>query len=186
MSEIKEPAVALIELRSIARGIKTADEMVKKAPIRLMEARTVCPGKYIIVVTGEVGSVEEAYKAGMETGKEMVVDDLFLPNADGQLIPAMEACVEVDKIVSLGILETFSVASVIRSADSAAKTAEVTLIELRMANGLGGKSFFTMTGELNEVEAAMEAGVSLIEEEGALLCNEIIPNPHNDINLKLL
>ncbi|MGK7346131.1 MAG: BMC domain-containing protein [Candidatus Nitrospinota bacterium M3_3B_026] len=181
-----EPAVALIELRSIARGVKTADEMVKKAPVRLMEARTVCPGKYIIVVAGEVGPVEEAYRAGAAHAGEMIVDDMFLPNAHEQLIPAMEACVEVGGIESLAIIEVFSVASVILSADAAAKAAEVTLIELRMANGLGGKSFYTMTGELHEIEAAAEAGVAIIAEQGTLLCHEIIPNPHQDINLKLL
>lgn len=182
----KEPAVALIELRSIARGVKTADEMVKKSPVRLLEARTVCPGKYMILVAGEVAAVEEAYKAGVEYGREMIVDELFLPYAHEQLIPAMEACVSVDKMESLGIVETFTVASVIRSADAAAKAADVTLIELRMANGLGGKSFYTMTGDLNELEAAMDAGVGAIADDGALVCREIIPNPHPDINLKLL
>jgi len=151
-----------------------------------MEARTVCPGKYIIVIAGEVGPVEEAHKAGMETGSEMIVDEMFLPNAHEQLIPAMEACVEVSEIDSLGIIEVFTVASVILSADAAAKAAEVTLIELRMANGLGGKSFYTMTGKLNELEASVEAGLGVIEELGTLVCREIIPNPHRDINLKLL
>lgn len=187
MSEAyKEPAVAMVELRSIARGVKTADEMVKKAPVRLMEARTVCPGKYIIVIAGEVGPVEEAYKAGVAHAREMIVDEMFLPNAHEQLIPAMEACVEVSEIESLAIIEVFSVASVILSADAAAKAAEVELIELRMANGLGGKSFYTMTGELYQIEAAVDAGTEIIEEQGTLLCREIIPNPHKDINLKLL
>lgn len=182
----EDPAVAMVELRSIARGVKTADAMVKKAPIKLMEARTVCPGKYIIIIAGETGPVEESHKEGVELAGEMIVDDMFLPNADKQLIPAMEACVSVKKILSLGIVETFSVASVILSADAAAKMADVTLIELRMANGLGGKSFYTMTGELYEIEAAMDAGVSIIEPAGTLLCKEIIPNPSDDINLKLL
>lgn len=181
-----DPAVALIELRSIARGVKTADAMVKKAPVRLMEARTVCPGKYIILIVGETEAVEQSLNAGMETGREMIVEDLFLPHAHSQLIPAMEACVDVAAIESLGIVETFTVASVILSADAAAKAAGVTLIELRMANGLGGKSFYTMTGRLHEVEAAVEAGVSIVEPNGTLLCSEIVPNPHEDINLKLL
>ncbi len=185
-TEYNEPSIALIELRSIARGIKTADDMVKKATVRLMEARTVCPGKYIIVVAGEVGPVEESYAAGMESGKEMIIDDMFLPNAHEQLIPAMEVCVDIDSAISLGIVETFSVASVILSADAAAKAAEIELIELRMANGLGSKSFYTMTGELNQVEAALEAGTTIIEEQGMLLGSEIIPNPHPDLNLKLL
>ncbi len=184
--ELQSPAIAMIELRSISRGVKTADEMVKKAEVNLMEARTVCPGKYMIIIAGEVGPVEESYIKGKEIAGEMMIDDMFLPNAHEQLIPAMEACVDVKEIVSLAIIETFSVASVLLSADAAAKMADVTLIELRMANGLGGKSFYTMTGELYEVEAATQAGVDIIEPAGTLVNHEIIPNPHEDINLKLL
>jgi len=184
--QYNEPAVAMIELRSISRGVKTADTMVKKAPVNLMEARTVCPGKYIIIIAGEVEPVEESHKAGVESASEMMIDEMFLPNAHEQLIPAMEACVEIDAIVSLGIVETFSVASIIVSADAAVKMADVRLIELRMANGLGGKSFYTMTGKLHEIEAAVEAGIEIIEESGTLLNHEIIPNPTSDINLKLL
>ena len=183
---LKEPAVALIELRSIARGVKTADDMVKKAPERLLDARTVCPGKYMILIAGETAAVEESYRIGLETGGEMVVDDLFLPYAHHQLIPAMQACAIVPKMEALGVVETFTVASVILSADSAVKAADVSLIEVRMANGLGGKSFYTMTGPLHELEAAVEAGVEIIRPAGTLVCREIIPNPHEDINLKLL
>ncbi|MDH4183609.1 MAG: BMC domain-containing protein [Nitrospinota bacterium] len=181
-----DPAVALIELRSIARGVKTADAMVKKAPVRLLEARTVCPGKYIILIGGETQAVADSYNAGKEIGAELVVDELFLPHAHHQIIPAMEACTEIGQIDSLAIIETFTVAAVILSADAAAKAAEVDLIELRMANGLGGKSFFTMTGPLHQIEAAVEAGVAMIEDAGALVCVETVPNPHADINLKLL
>ncbi len=181
-----DPAVALLELRSIARGVKTADAMVKKSPVRLMEARTVCPGKYIILIAGETEAVEQAFKEGIEAGAEMVIEELFLPHAHSQLIPAMEACTEISDIDSLAIIETFTVASVILSADAAAKNAEVDLIELRMANGLGGKSFYTMTGELHEIEAAVDAGVEIISDQATLVCKEIVANPHEDINLKLL
>ena len=181
-----DPAVALIELRSIARGVKTADAMVKKAPVKLMEARTVCPGKYIILIAGETEAVENSFNAGLELGAEMIVDELILPHASDQLVPAMSACVSIDRIDSLGIVETFSVASTLLSADASAKSAQVRLIELRMANGLGGKSFYTMTGELADIEAGVEAGVGIIEDAGMLVCSEIVPNPHEDINLKLL
>ncbi|MDH5639133.1 MAG: BMC domain-containing protein [Nitrospinota bacterium] len=178
--------MALIELRSIARGVKTADAMVKKAPVRLLEARTVCPGKYIILIGGETQAVQDAYNEGSQIGAEMIVDELFLPHAHSQLMPAMEACTQIADIDSLAILETFTVASVILSADAAAKAADVQLIELRMANGLGGKSFFTMTGPLPDIEAAVEAGVAIMEQAGTLVCVETVPNPHADINLKLL
>lgn len=179
-------AIGLIELRSVARGIKVCDAMVKKAPVKLLEARTVCPGKYIVLVCGDVASVEEAVNEGLGTGAELVVDELFLPYVHQQVIPAMEACTEVAGLAALGIVETFSVASSIVSADTAVKAARVDLIELRLANGLGGKSFYTLTGHIAEVEAAIESGIKNLKESGTLVAKEIIPAPHADLNFKLL
>ncbi len=179
-------SIGLIELRSIARGIRTCDAMVKKAPVKLMEARSVCPGKYIVLVRGDVASVEEAFNEGVTIGAELVVDELFLPNVHHQVIPAMEACTDVAGLEALGIVETFSVASAIISADAAVKAAKVDLIELRLANGLGGKSFYTLTGEFAEVEASIEAGIKNLNESGTLVAKEIIPAPHADLNFKML
>ena len=179
-------AIGLIELRSVARGIRVCDAMMKKAPVTLMEARSVCPGKYIVLVRGDVASVEESFHEGLAVGAELVVDELFLPQVQGQVIPAMEACTEVAGLAALGIVETFSVASAIVSADAAVEGGKADLIELRLANGLGGKSFYTLTGDIAEVEAAMEAGLKNLMEGGTLVAKELIPAPHADLNFKLL
>ena len=182
---IEKPAIALIELRSIARGLKTCDEMMKKAPVQLLEARTLCPGKYMILVAGSVAPVEESFNKGMEIGDDMVVEELFLPNAHEQLIPAMEVCTTPPKVDALAVLETFTVASTILAADASAKAANISLIEMRLANGLGGKSFYTMTGEIAEIEAAVDAGKKAIEDMSTLVAVEIMPRPHKDLVLKV-
>ncbi|MBF0274873.1 MAG: BMC domain-containing protein [Nitrospinae bacterium] len=183
---MKEPSIALVEFRSIPRGIKSADAMVKKAPVLLLEAKTVCPGKYIVLIGGEVGPVQESYNAGVEVGEHMVVDKLFLPNVDLQVIPAIQACTDIQDINALGIIETFSVASAIVAADTAVKAAKVELMEIRLANGLGGKSFFTLTGEIAEVEAGIEAALATLKDTASLVDYSVIPAPHKDLNLKLL
>jgi len=183
---MKEPSIALVEFRSIPRGIASADAMVKKAPSILLEAKTVCPGKYIVLIAGEVAEVEESLKAGLEIGGHHVVDELFLANVDLQIIPAIQACTEIEVIDALAIIETFSVASSIKAADVAVKAANVKLIELRLANGLGGKSFFTMTGELTEVQAAVEASLNHLKDTASLVDYSVIPNPHKDLYKKLL
>ena len=60
-----EPAIAMIELKSIAKGILATDALAKKAPVRILETHPICPGKYMILFAGEVGDVEEALKAGL-------------------------------------------------------------------------------------------------------------------------
>lgn len=180
-------AIACIELISIARGIKVADEMLKKAEVDLLESAPICPGKYIVVIGGEVEPVEESYMKGLEIGGSSVVDQLFLPYVHEQVLPAISSATHIKEVDALGIVETFSVASSILAADASCKRALVNLIELRIARGLGGKSFYTMTGTLYDIEASIEAAEQILgKESGLLLRVEIIPRPHPDLISKLL
>lgn len=178
---LKDICIGLIEVNSIAIGIKCLDEMAKKAPVSIVEAMTICPGKYIILITGDVAAVEESLKAGKEIADHHLIDELFLPTTHYQIYPAITGTSKVEQVDSLGIIETFSVASAIIASDKAAKTANITLIELRLATGLGGKAFVTMSGEISEVQAAVEAGAEIVSKEGLLVKKVIIPAPHNDI-----
>ncbi len=178
--------IGLIELNSIARGILVSDAMLKKAPVELIEATPLCPGKYIVLVAGDVASVEDAVNSGLQVGGEKVIDQLLLPQVHEQVIPAIHALTEVEELNALGVIETFSVAAAILAADAAAKTAAIDLIEVRLAKGLGGKAFVTLTGDIADVEAAVEAGCNLAAQEGLLLDKVIIPAPHPDLTDKLL
>lgn len=183
----REPAIAVVELISIARGITTTDAMCKKAPVTLEESAVICPGKYLIIISGPVGPVEESYRRGLEAGGESVIDQLFLPNAHPQLVPAMRALSPVEAVGALAVVETFAAASAILAADASCKRAEVQLIELRLARGMCGKGMYTMTGKLESIEAAIEAAEEILEREtGLMLRTEIIPRPHPDLIQKLL
>ena len=145
------PALGIIELTSIARGVLVADAMVKKAPVRILQSHPISPGKHIIVIAGEVAEVDESMQAGL----------------------------------AVAVFETFSVASTVLAADAAAKAAEVTLLDMRLGQGLGGKGFFTMTGDLESIQAAADAGRAAIEN-GLLVGIEIIARPHEDLSRKLM
>ncbi|MBI5478064.1 MAG: BMC domain-containing protein [Deltaproteobacteria bacterium] len=176
------PALACIELSSIARGIKMCDEMAKRAAVRVLQAITVCPGKFVVIIGGEVEEVQQSYARGLEIGGPAVVDQLILPNAHPQLIPAIEATAVIDEVKAVGVVETFAVASAIIAADAACKRAAIRLIEVRLARGIGGKAFFTLTGDQADVEAAVEAAEAILgEESGLLLRTEVIPRPHPDM-----
>lgn len=176
-----QPALGLIELRSIARGIMTCDFMMKKAPVELLEATPYCPGKYSVVIGGLVAPVEASMEVGLQVGGDQVIDHLLISNIHKGVFSAIRGTTEVKKVVSLGVIETFSIASCIIAADVAAKAANVTLIEIRLARGLGGKAFITLTGELDAVEAALGAAKAAIEESGMLTMTTIIPTPHESL-----
>ncbi|MCP4148041.1 MAG: BMC domain-containing protein [bacterium] len=181
---MKEPALGMIEYKSVARGIYSCDLMVKKAPVRILETHPVCPGKYLTIVCGEVAEVEEAMKAGLESGKDMVVSDLFLPYLHRSILPALSGTTKIDQFDALGIIETFAVATCVEAADIAAKATPVQLVEIRLANGLGGKAYFVMTGELADVEEALDLAKKHAAKEGMLAAFELIPAPHPDLIAK--
>jgi microcompartment protein CcmL/EutN len=170
-----------LEFSSIAIGILALDEMVKIAPIKIIEARTICPGKYLIVFSGDVASVEYSFNKGYETGKNSVIDSLFLPMIHQDVIPAIGNIVKTESWEAIGIIETLSVVSSIEAADIAAKTGGVKIIEVRLAIGFGGKSYVKIMGSLDEVQAAMEAGTAKAKANGQLCMETLIPQPHIEI-----
>jgi microcompartment protein CcmL/EutN len=181
-----KPAIGLIELNSIARGIITCDALIKKAPVKVISAMPICPGKYIILFTGDEASVAESLEEGESVADEYQVDRLYLPNVHPQVIPAVSSLTEVTMLNALGIIETFSVASAIVAADVAVKAAAIDLIEVRLARGLAGKSFVVLTGEIADVEAAMQAGCASAAQEGLLVSQTTIPAPHQDLSQIIL
>jgi microcompartment protein CcmL/EutN len=181
-----EPALALIEFNSIAIGIQAGDAMVKKAPIASIKAGTVQPGKYLVLVTGEVAEVDESLQAGKEWGGESVIDTVFLPNVHPAVVQAIGG-ERVERVgVALGVIETSDVAATIQAADAGVKGAEVTLREIRLADGLGGKAFCLFQGEVQDVEAAVEIGVGALPEPGVLVSQVVIPQLHPEMGENLL
>jgi microcompartment protein CcmL/EutN len=173
-------ALALIELGSIARGHRVADAMLKRAPVTLLRADFVSPGKFLVLVEGDVAAVDESLRAGLEVAGDQVIDRLFLPQPHAELGPAVRGQATPGEIDSLGVVETTTVAATIVAADAAAKAAPVRIIEMQLGRGIGGKAFFTVTGPLADVEAAVEAATGVIDA-AALHATEIIPAPHDDL-----
>lgn len=188
MSSIIQPAIGLIELNSIARGIETADAMCKIATVDLVDAYAICPGKYIILITGALADVQSAVNKGIEIASEHIVDSLLIPNVNQKVIPAILGTSKIrDNIVSIGAIETFTVASCIIASDVAAKKADVDLIEIRLAKGLGGKSYMTLcSDDVGAVRSAISAAVESIQHLGALVQKTVIPQIHKDMLKTLL
>lgn len=181
---LKGPSIGLIELKSIARGMTVTDAMLKQAPVHLLEAQPISPGKYMTLICGEVADVDESLKVGIAGSGDLLINHLFLPQVHSTLIPTLAGTSTVSKYRSIGVIETFSVASCIQAADIAAKTADVNLVKIRLANGLGGKAYFVITGALPDVEASLSAASENVKKEGLLTACEIIQNPHPDFLLK--
>lgn len=152
------PALALLEFDSIAVGITAGDSMVKRAPVAYIQTGTVQPGHYLVLVVGDVASVEEAVKAGHEQGQSAMRDQLFLPDVHPTVVKAIAGARQPSYGDALGVLETHTVAAAIVAADAGLKGAEVDLVQLRLGDGLGGQGLVLFTGLVSDVEAAVELG----------------------------
>jgi len=174
-------SIGLIELTSVAAGYQVTDAMLKTAAVDLMLSRSICSGKYMVMVRGEVGAVEASVAAGVGAGNFSVIDSFVIPNLHESVFPAIAGSAKVETLEALGILESFSVAALIEGADAAVKTADVQLIEIRLAMALGGKAFVTLTGDVAAVQSAIDAGAAVVGGKGMLVNKVVIPRPRPEL-----
>jgi len=170
-------SIALVELTSIARGVETTDAMLKAAQVTLVFAKPVCPGKFIILLYGDVGAVKASLASGLEVGADRVVNHLLIPRVHHDLLPAINGSLAITDVQALGVVEFFDIASAIAAADAAAKSSRVNLMEVRLGLGIGGKSFFKMSGEVADVEAATAAAMAESTGRGRVVASCVIPAP---------
>ena len=179
-------AIGIVETSSLAKGYEVADAVMKRASVKMVVNRTICPGKYMVLIGGDVDAVNASIEAGVEAGAHTVVDHFIIPNIHPDVFPAISGVAEMPELKALGIIEGFSVASIIEAADAAIKAAEVELINIHLAMAIGGKAIVTFTGEVGAVESAVEAGAEVVEKKGLLVEKVIIPSPRKEILSELI
>ncbi len=174
-------ALGMVEFNSIAVGIESTDAMLKVSQVELVIAKTICSGKYIAIIKGDTAAVRASVEEGHNVGAIACIDDFVIPNVHEQVFPAFVSSTPQYEVNALAVLETFSVASCVLAADRAVKTAKVSLMEIRMGVGIGGKAFFTMTGDVAAVRSALEAAATVAQDAGLLIRKVLIPQPREEI-----
>ena len=170
-------AIGMVEYKTVSSGMLAADRMVKTAEVELLQADTVCPGKFIVLISGDLSAVRAAVDSAVALDSEQLIDSFVLGNPHDSIFSALYGATDVGEPNALGVLETFSAAAAIVAADTAAKTAMVDLIELRLARGMCGKSYMLITGEIAAVEAAINKAKQDAGDDGMFLDSSVIPNP---------
>lgn len=179
-------SLGLIEMTSIAAGMQAADIMLKTANVELVLSRTICSGKYMVLIGGDVAEVQSAVDAAATQIEFAIIDTFVIPNVHPDIFPALSGHSEAGELEALGILESFSVASLIEGADAAVKSANVRIIEIRLAMALGGKAFCTITGEVAAVRSAIDSGAHVIAEKGLLVNKVVIAQPRKELMSEMI
>ena len=183
-------SIGILEVTSVGLGYRAQDAMLKAADVRIVLARTICSGKYLVVVTGSVDEVSAAIAAGVESLPDGLIDHAVIPRIHGDVFKALSQCVELHvdpkgereaAVKAVGVVETFSGTSILEAADAAAKAAAVKLLRIHLAMALGGKGFVLMAGSVPDVQAAVDAAVDVVRPKGLLVSAVTIPGPSKEL-----
>lgn len=181
MSTKRNAAIGIVETSSIAKGFEVADTILKAANVEIVLNRTICPGKYIVLVGGDVDAVQSSVEAGVRAGAHTVVDHFVIPNVHPALFPAISGVEHLPELKALGVIEAFSIASIIEAADTAIKSAPIQFINIHLAMAIGGKGFVSFTGDVASVEEAAEVAAAVIRKKGLLVEKVVIARPRPEI-----
>jgi len=166
-------ALALLEYSGVAVGVAAVDLMLKQSPVALLRCGSVHPGRYLALVGGSVASTEEAYVAGTAAGG--VVDKVFLAAPH----PALRAAVEGARLApagdAVGLCETSTAPGLLRAVDAVLKAVPVGLVEVRLADDLGGRSLVIFAGHLSEVQEALQVMAVGVGPVAEVLASALLP-----------
>ncbi len=178
---MKEPCVAFVEYKTIATGIRSVDALLKKASVEIIVAHPVSSGKYICMFSGDVESVKSSLFEAKQVAGSALIDSFFIPNLHPEIIKVLQSTPEVGQLEGIAILETSTCASCIVAADKALKTADVKLLRVHLAQGIAGKAYFIINGEIGELESALLPAISLARKSQTLIDKVIIPKATHEL-----
>lgn len=174
-------SIGVIEISNIVKGYVACDDILKATKIDMVMAQPICPGKFVMVFGGTISSVQTACDYVRSKFNSFVLDIQEFGNIDKRVFDGINGACRGDKRGALGIVETFTTASCILAADAALKAADVELSEIRLARGMGGKSYVAFCGSVGAVKASVEAAALNASESGTLVDKEVIASPHEDL-----
>ena len=179
-------SIGLVEFKTVPVAVLAVDAMLKAATVELAFAAPVCPGKYVAIVAGDVSAVKTSVDAAVAEGGAYCLSSQVLTNIHPDVLPALSGVAGDTPIRALGLLESMSAITAVRAADVAAKAANVKLLDVRLARGLGGKSFITVTGEISSVKTAIQACEQQLAEQGDIVSTAVVSQPHPQLRDAIL
>jgi microcompartment protein CcmL/EutN len=180
--------IGVVELASLYKGFEVQDAVLKSANVEKMLARTICSGKYIIIVRGEIADVESALETAREVGGFAIVNAVLIPKIDEKVFPAIVGGTTLDSssVDGLVVLETFSVAAAIKAADLAVEEADIDIMRIHVAMAIGGKGLVVLAGNIDALKASIVPALDYLKEDGTLAGYSLITNPHESVLRELL
>ncbi len=189
----RAPALAVLDFAEVPAGIDATDAMLKKAPIAFFRSGTITRGRYLTLLGGTPASVAEALAEGLARATGHVLDHVFLADVHPRLVEAIESVDAVDadngRRTGAGgpllVLETATVSANVLAVEKALKGTQVDLLEIRLGDaGLAGKGISLLTGELHELEAAVDLATGALGPAAGFAWR-LLARPHDALGREL-
>jgi microcompartment protein CcmL/EutN len=177
----KKGNIFVAEFKSVSRGIMVTDSMVKSTEVSIVQASSLCPGKYLAILEGELSALISADKIAEEQGGRHLFSSFTVGGIDQKIIEAIGGDLAEASSDSIGIVEGPHMADLINSSDIAVDSAEVDFLEYRLARGCGVNSFYIITGVLSAVNEAVDNASRFLGERGSLIAFRIVPAPDRQV-----
>lgn len=179
-------SIGALEFRSISKGIEVSNEIVKKSSVEIIYFKTICPGKFLVIVTGDEGEVNEAIDYGVTLSVDTLVDHFKVHAVSTPIVEAFKNKYASKEITgALGVMETGKVCAGIKALDIALKSSDVKLIKMHLAFGIGGKLVYVVTGTLSSIEYGLSEGKRILNKNANVNVS-IIPSPSEDMTRHLI
>lgn len=179
-------SIGSLEFRSICKGIEISNEILKQNNIEILYAKSICPGKFIIIFSGDSQDIKEAVELGQSLGENYIVETFVINKVHNQIIDGLKSKYENKNTDGLcvGVMETTKVCSGIKALDCALKSSDVNLLKIQLAFAIGGKFVFLISGSVSSVENAIYNSKSILDEK-EIINTAIMPFVHNGLMEKI-
>lgn len=169
--------LGVVESRNIAAGVMLADGMIKAARVELVRASTICAGRYLIFVSGETDAVAASVNFAKSSAYSLIgsfVISNISPQIPAALKNSLPGCGG-----AIGVVECRNVSSGLAAADKSVKKAAVRLLRLVTGQGITGKSYFVLEGDIASVTEAVEEAKGFLADR--LIEAIILPAPDESV-----
>jgi microcompartment protein CcmL/EutN len=179
------PVLAGLDLLHVPAGLAALDAVCKEAPVRVLFAGDIDPGRFLLIFAGDLASVEAALHKGIVQATDALLESLLLPQAHAHLHAALYGNFADSQEVlraehALGTLHAHTPLTLLAALDRALKVADVSLLRLRLASELAGQGHAVLAGEQYDVEAAILAAQSSMPA-GVALQTRMIARPAPEV-----
>jgi microcompartment protein CcmL/EutN len=175
--------LGIVETKGIAAGVELADMMMKEADVELVRASTICSGRYLIFVAGDREAVATSVQVARDSGRSLA-GCFVISNVSQELLAVLQRDCAAHEGGALGIIECRNVSSGVVAADSAVKGSAIQLLRFVAGQGINGKSYFVIGGDVASVREAAEAAGAVLGKN--LIEAVVIPRPDASIVRSLI